>query len=647
MQKEIRILLLEDDPLDAELILRQLQSPGIPFTWRRAGDKGEYLRELQDFVPDIILSDNSLPGFDGLSALNIAREQCPEAMFIFVSGTIGEERAIESLKRGATDYVLKDSLTRLVPAIRRALKESEERSERNRAEQALRSAESKFRTLVEQSLVGIYIIQERKFVYVNPRFADAFGYPPSEITEMSSILDLLIEQDVEAVLAHVRKLEEGRIDALHLTFRGKTKDGTLLYLEAHGAMTEYNERPAIIGTLLDVTERVRTEEALRASEEQLRQAQKMEAVGRLAGGIAHDFNNLLTAITGYSEILLDRVGAESSLRREIEEIQRAGERAAALTRQLLTFSRKRLLQPVVLDLNSTVNDVEKMLARVIGEDIQLTTDLAAEPGIVRADPTQLEQVILNLAVNARDAMPQGGRLTIRTVPVEIGPSQASLLRIDAPPGPYMMLVVTDTGFGMDPETQSRIFEPFFTTKEHGKGTGLGLSMVYGIVQQSGGHIRVQSEPGRGTSFEIYLPRLQESADRLDVQGERRLPPSGTETILLVEDDDTVRSLIYEVLHGCGYKVLVSASGDLALNICQGYKGRIDLVISDVVMPGVGGPELVGRISLLRPNAKVLYVSGYTEEAMLHRGVLDSGFALLQKPFTPEKLARRVREVLDG
>jgi nitrogen-specific signal transduction histidine kinase/ActR/RegA family two-component response regulator len=390
----------------------------------------------------------------------------------------------------------------------------------------------------------------------------------------------------------------------------------------------------------DITEHKRVEERLRAS-------QKMEAVGRLAGGVAHDFNNLLMVMRGYGELMLNQLDANDPLRRNAEEIQKAAERATALTQQLLAFSRKQVLQPKVLDLNTVVTEVEKMLRRLIGEDIELATTLDPALGPVKADPGQIEQIILNLAVNARDAMPQGGRLTLKTANVTL--DQAYVRQhMGATLGPYVLLAVSDTGVGMDAETQSHIFEPFFTTKGAGKGTGLGLSTVYGIVKQSGGTIWVESAPGRGTTFEIYLPLVEEAAASGELHPALPAPtPGGSETILVVEDEMSVRKLAAEFLGSNGYRVLEAQDGGEALQVCEEHRAPIHLLMTDVVMPGMSGRELAVRLVGARPEMKVIYVSGYTDDAIVQHGVREEGTVFLQKPFSLETLAHTVREVLDS
>src|SRR5438477_1932689 len=395
----------------------------------------------------------------------------------------------------------------------------------------------------------------------------------------------------------------------------------------------------------EMEERRATEEALRKSEEELRHSQKMEAVGRLAGGVAHDFNNLLTAIIGYAELIATRASSNSLAKQNAELIRKAGEQAAALTRQLLAFSRKQILQPKVIDLNSLVVEMERLLRRVIGERFDLQSHPDAENGRVKADPSQLEQVVLNLGVNARDAMPRGGKLIIRTENVTLDAAEAAQLSESLHAGEYVMLSVTDTGAGMDEETMSHIFEPFFTTKGPGKGTGLGLATVYGIVRQTGGGISVESEPGKGSTFRIYLPRESAPVDYSRTALTPVEKSDNFETVLVVEDEDIVRELVCEVLEDQGYNVFCARDGIEALNMAEDFDGPIHLLVTDVIMPHMNGHELAGKLSQLRPDMKILYVSGYSDHEIGDHGLLDPHYELLQKPFTPQTLARKIREVI--
>jgi len=417
----------------------------------------------------------------------------------------------------------------------------------------------------------------------------------------------------------------------------RAKDGRVLEVEVAVHEIEYGGHRAELAVFIDITGR-------RQLEEQLRQAQKMEAVGMLAGGVAHDFNNLLTIITGYSQLILNNLGPHDPNRHSVEQIMKAGERAAALTRQLLAFSRRQVLQPKVLDLNKLVTGLGTMLQRLIGEDIDLRLALRPDLGRVSADPGQIEQVLMNLVVNARDAMPKGGTLTIETANRHLDESYAGR-HISVKPGTYVMIAVSDSGTGMDQATQARLFEPFFTTKGTGKGTGLGLSTVFGIVKQSGGSVEVYSEPGHGTSVKVYLPRIDQPATT-ETENAVRAVPRGTETVLLVEDEEMVRNLVRETLEREGYKVMDAADPLEARRIAEQYPGPIHLLVTDVVMPKVSGRELALQLKRRRPEMHVLYMSGYTDNAIVGSGILQKEVAFLQKPFTPGALTEKVREVLE-
>jgi len=451
-----------------------------------------------------------------------------------------------------------------------------------------------------------------------------------------------------------RILKSGKQDAAFYQqlwatiLQGKTWQGELINRRKDGVLyaeqmsitpvrSEHGEITHFIATKLDVTAR-------KQLEQQLLQAQKIEAVGRLAGGVAHDFNNLLTIINGYAALLAARTSPEDPRRAQLKQIQMAGERAASVTRQLLAFSRRQLLEPRVLDLNSVLADVEKMLRHLIGEDVELVTRLKPGLGLVKADLGQVEQVVLNLAVNARDAMPEGGKLLIETGNAEIDEDYA---RRHSPmmPGKYVMVAVSDTGCGMDLETQAHIFEPFFTTKEEGRGTGLGLATVYGIVKQSGGFIWVYSEPGQGSTFKIYFPRVEDALPAAEPSKVRPKLAKGSETVLVAEDEGGVRSLACEALISHGYKVLEATGAAQALQIAEQHTEPIHLLLTDVVMPGTDGKQLALRLSTLHPETKVLYMSGYTDDAIVRHGILEGGMPFLQKPFAPDALLLKVREVL--
>jgi PAS domain S-box-containing protein len=495
-------------------------------------------------------------------------------------------------------------------------------------------------TAVEQSAEIILITDPSGAIeYVNPAFERITGYHRDEVLGKNPRILKSGMQDHSFYEELWKTLTRG--DVWSGVFQNLRKDGTLYEEEA--VISPVRDAGGEVINYVAVKRDVTNE---RRVEDQLRQAQKMEAVGRLAGGIAHDFNNLLTAITGYTDLLLMDLPKGELAHREVLEIRKAGDRAASLTRQLLAFSRRQVLQPKVLDLNQVVTDMEKMLRRLIGENIELVTSLADDLGHVKADPGQIEQVIVNLTVNARDAMPNGGRLILETSKMEIDESYAS--RHDpVQPGSYVILAVTDTGVGMDESTMSRLFEPFFTTKEVGKGTGLGLATVYGIVKQSGGYIWAYSEVGHGTTFKVLLPGEEEVAELAEKEVAYLYPSGGEETVLVVEDEKLVRDLVREILSQHGYDVLEASRGAEALEVSGRHKGPIHLLISDVVMPGMTGPELARRLTALRPEMGVLFMSGYTNDAILHYGVFEHGAEFLQKPFKASALGAKVRRVLDA
>jgi len=520
MSDPLRLLLVDDSPTDAKLIVEALRRAGLELVFDRADTAQAMRAALDKGGVDAVLCDWSMPKFSAMRALALVREMGLDLPFILVSGTIGEEAAVEAMRAGANDYVLKDNIARLAPALEREIRDGSEREARRRSDAAL-----------------------------------------------------------------------------HL------------------------------------------------SESHLRQAQKMEAIGRLASGVAHDFNNILSVVLSYCSLIRDNLRLDDPMRDDVEEIGKAGRRAADLTRQLLLFSRQQVVETKVIDLNDMLASMDKMVRRIVGEDVEVRSTHVDASCRVRADPGSIDQVIMNLVVNARDAMPTGGTLTMATANVTLD-ERTALARQGAKPGSYVMFAVTDTGTGMDTATQARIFEPFFTTKEVGKGTGLGLSTVFGIVRQSGGAIRVQSEPGHGASFEVYLPRVDE---KLDSEKHPIAPKTlhGTETILLVEDEEQLRVVARNILRRYGYRVLEARNGGEALLFCGRNTETIHLLLADVVMPEMSGPELAKQLAKTRPAMRVLCMSGYTDDSIVRHGVVEARYPFLQKPVTPESLARKVREVLDA
>jgi PAS domain S-box-containing protein len=509
--------------------------------------------------------------------------------------------------------------------------------EHKRYEEALRRSEARYRSLILSAAYGIYrCTVAGRFLDVNPALIAMLGYGSvEEVLQLDARRDVFFNpQELDRLIEDYRRT--GSLNGVEVQW--KAKDGHVIVVRLSGRPVSGAEQPTEELEIIaeDITDR-------RQLEEQFRQAQKMEAVGRLAGGVAHDFNNLLMVINGYTEVLLEELKSGSAMYQKVHSIQQAADRAATLTRQLLAFSRKQLLELKVVDVNKVIGDMERLLRPLIGENIDLATRLSPDAGRTRADAGQLEQVIMNLVVNAKDAMPEGGKITIQSSDVTVRPNFREHRFIQ--PGRYVVLSVSDTGHGMDKETQSRIFEPFFTTKEKGKGTGLGLSTVYGIVKQSGGYVFPQSEPLAGTTFYIYLPRVEEAPEAAVPAKAQENENGGRETVLLVEDEESVRELVRLTLAARGYRVLEAENGESGLRVAEAHGDGIDILITDVVMPGMGGRELARRLLQLRPRLSVLYLSGYTEETVLHQGALDPGTAFLQKPFTLQNLARKVREVL--
>ncbi len=647
-----RILYIEHHEMDIELTSRHLADavPQIELEVLRSFETAvERLRRPPAL--DAVLLDLRMPGQSGLEFVRESRRRgVAMPPFIVITGKGDEATAIASLKLGAGDYVVKREgyLDQLTSAIERAI--AHDRADRLNAQlraelverERVEADRERLAAAVEQAAEMVVICDVDGHIrYVNPAYEAVTGYTRAEIVGRHLLAagpvdgaarDDRIEGAVWDTIAGGR-VWQGRRDARKKSGQEFTEEGTISPVrDRTGAIAGY------VALKRDITHDL----ALRA---QLLQAQKVEGIGRLAGGVAHDFNNLLTVILTYTECALGALPEDSPLRTDLIEVRNAGERAAAMTRQLLAFSRKQVLQPVPLSLNQVAVGIERMLRRLLGEDIDFVQVLAPDLGVVRADPSQIEQVILNLVVNARDAMRDGGKLTLETSNVDIDEEYAAR-HVAVTPGPYVQLAVTDTGCGMDEHTRARLFEPFFTTKEIGRGTGLGLSTAYGIVKQSGGDIWVYSEPGRGTTFKIYLPR-DPSATAAVVKSRPAVSQvTGTETILVVEDEEQLRKVARRSLEAAGYTVLTAADGDEAMQVSARHPGEIHLVFTDVVMPRMGGSVLAQELAKARPGLKVLYTSGYTDDAIVHHGVLNPGTRFVAKPFTAADLTRKVREALD-
>ncbi len=763
--RPIRVLLVEDNPGDARLILELLRDVETDFELERLDRLEPALERLKHAGVDVVLLDLGLPDSQGIDTFARARLEAPRQPIVVISGLDDEAVALEAMRRGAQDYLVKGRIEGrlLARVIQYAI-------ERKRAEELLRSEEERFRQLADNISEVFFITDIRlgETLYINPAYEEVWGRSCQSIYERPrSFFEAVAPEDQGRLGEYIARVQQGESPG-RIEFRVVRPDGTVRSVLSH-AVPIRNERGEVYrqaGTALDITERKQAEEALRTSElrartlfdtvhlvvlgldaegrvdyvnpffleltgytreealgqfwlerfipeaqrpamlgafrellerglhahyqnaivtkggeerliawnnttlrdsggrpigtlsigeditqhqrleEQLRQAQKMEAVGRLAGGVAHDFNNLLTAILGHAELLLDDLPSISTHRGDVDEIRMAAERAAGLTRQLLAFSRQQVLQPTILDVNDVVENLQKLLRRLIGEDVTLRVVLAPSAGHVKADAGQLEQVIVNLAVNSRDAMPGGGTLTIETGLADLTDEYMEAHR-PVLPGSYVMLAVSDTGQGIRPEDRSRIFEPFFTTKEPGKGTGLGLSTVYGIIKQSGGYVWVYSEPGVGTTFKIYLPRVDAPVQTLEPARPSGTVAGGSETILLAEDDEQLRTLAQGCLERMGYRVMVAANGEEARALAVAHEGTIHLLVTDMVMPGESGRQLADRLIVMQPGIRCLFMSGYTDRTIVDQGILERGFRYLQKPFTPTILARMVRDVLDG
>jgi PAS domain S-box-containing protein len=767
VKKPLNILLAEDSLDDADLLMAELRRAGFDPKCKRVETETDFLAEMKN-SPDIILSDYSMPNFSGLRAAELLQASGSDIPFILISGTVGEDIAVEAMKRGVADYLLKDRLARLGVAVEQALEKKRLRDERKGVGESL----NLFRALVDRSTDGIEVVDPEtgRFLDANETACERLGYKREEMLAIG-VLDIDGGgMDLSAWRSSVEKTRQAGFRILET--RHKRKDGSTFPVEVSVRFVKL-DRDYLIASVRDITARKHAEDALLESkrflqsaldalsahiaildghgtiievnaawknfagknncsgshgvgdnylkacdsasgnfskeaaeaatgiraviagqrkefeleypchspreqrwfvvrvtrfggdgpvrvvvaheniterkklEVQLLQSQKMETVGKLAGGFAHEFNSILTAIIGQGELLLNDLPAESPLMKNAAEISKAASRAAKLTRQLLAYGRKQFLQPEALNLNHVIGNLESAFQHLMGADVDVQIVPAIGLPAVKADAGQIEQVIMNIVVNARDAMPDGGKLTLETASVSFDAESVGRYP-ELKPGDYVMLAISDNGTGMSAEVKARAFEPFFTTKGVGQGTGLGLSTSYGIVKQSGGHISVYSELGRGTTFKIYLPQVEASATISLPRPDAPDLPLGTETILLVEDDPALREMAATLLTRLGYIVLTAGNGVEALNLRhERSSGQIDLLFTDVVMPHMSGKELADRVRALYPQTKILFTSAYTENAIAHQGVLDKGVALLQKPFTPAALARKLRQVLDA
>jgi PAS domain S-box-containing protein len=646
----LHLLILEDDPLDAELAVATIEQAGYACRWERVASEAAFrtLMGAQAQLPyDVVLVDYNLPSFDGLHALRLLRAREAELPCIMISGVLGEEIAIESLKAGATDYVLKSHMTRLPAVLARALREHDELCQRRRAESALSHAEARYSDLFENANDIIYTLDiAGVFTSVNAAGERLFGYTRDELLRMNIRRFLTPESDVRAQTYLARKLA-GPAEITTYVVEIVRPDGARLPLEVSTRLLYRDGQPyEVQGIARDISERRQAEAERRRLEEQLLQAQKMESIGTLAGGIAHDFNNLLTAILGNTHLALDGLALGDPSHALLAEIEQAAKRAAALTNQLLAFSRRQRLERQVIDLNATMSEILNMLRRIIGEDVEIQLDLAPESPAVFADPAQIQQVVMNLAVNARDAMPNGGQLRIATRTVQLSAAESQTYPW-AQSGPYAQIVVSDEGVGIDEATQQRIFEPFFTTKEQGKGTGLGLAVVDGIVKQHDGFIQLTSQVGRGATFTIALPATTAPAPPAAPQPQAPVR-GGSETILIAEDEAILRNLAARILRRAGYTVLLAANGEEAIEMFTNDCEAIDLVILDLIMPRIGGREAFERMRALCPGLRALFVTGYGADYDLQSDPtgLPPNATLLRKPYQGASLNQAVREILD-
>ncbi len=612
----IKVLLVEDNPGDVRLLKEILaKADKDQFELTHVERLNEALKRLVEESFDVILLDISLPDSQGFDTFVRSQAQAPSVPIILLTGLDDEVLAVKAVREGAQDYLVKGQVDSNL--LRRAIHYS---IERHQMLAKLQAREANFRNVITTNIDGMIIVDKNRVMrFVNPAAEALLGRKAEEL--LGELFDFPV------VTSETMEVEIIR------------KGGERVTVELGVVETEWEGEIGYLASLRDITER-------KHLEDQVRQSQKIEAVGRLAGGVAHDFNNQMMVILGTVNLAIPELSPDHPVHSDLQEIRNAGQRAMDLTSRLLAFSRRQIVEPQVLNPNDLLLNIDKMFRRLIGEDIELVILPEPNLGMTKMDPGQLEQVLVNLVVNARDAMPDGGKLIIETANITLDHEYARQ-DPEITPGEYVMLVVRDTGCGMTKEVKEHLFEPFFTTKEQDKGTGLGLSTCYGIVKQSGGHILVYSDPGRGSTFKIYLPCVEGAADALPQRDEEGNPPRGTETVLLVEDEPLVLKLVSRVLGRQGYTVLETANGEQALRVARAYgEEPIHLLLTDVVMPQMGGKEVADWFQAVSPKTKVLFMSGYTDDAIVRQDVLDTDVAFLQKPVMPEVLARKVREVMD-
>ena len=634
----IRILMLEHESADIELTGRALAREGLLVELDVAKTRPEFEQKLNANTYDLVLADFRLPGWTGLDALSEIQKLGLNLPLVLVTGTLGEERAVECIRLGVSDYVLKSQLGRLPIAIQRALEQKALHEERAGHARALEESAANFRFLFAHNPIPMLVMDSASLLYleVNDAALRQYGYSRDEFLRLRAT-DIRTPEEADRLREYLAKKSNDPPNAG--IWHHRTKDGRTIDVEIISHEMDFQGRPALLIAALNVTEKL-------ALESQLRQAQKFEAIGQLAGGIAHDFNNMLGAILGWVELGAEDTASNAQLQTYFLKIKHQADRAAALTRQLLAFARRQILEPRNVNLNSIIRDVIALLGKIIGSNIELTLLLAEDLPPVKVDPTQVEQIIMNLCLNARDAMPNGGELELQTTSLEVTEAMCAGHK-NASPGPHVRFSVRDTGTGIDRANLERIFEPFFTTKGVGKGTGLGLATVYGIVKQHGGYLNVESELGEGTLFEVFFPVATQTNQVEPVAPPPQSVCGGKETILLAEDHDGLREIASATLSSLGYQVRLARDGEQAVEDFRLHLGEIDLVILDVVLPKLGGPEAFARMCAYQPDIPVLFVTGYSSDAEVLRAVQERRHPLLQKPYGPRELALKVREALDG